>query len=155
MTWKKIGFTIEFMKQTYKLPCINRYREVIMSLINRKIVLAGSKGRKEVTAFFDSGASYSCINKKTADELAHLEPLSEVMEFETAESDSMIIAQYGIRVDFFFTDTPRRFTDELFVIDDLSEELIIGATTMQKWKIRLDFEHEEVIYDKRMHRLRI
>jgi hypothetical protein len=143
------------MKQQTRLPCINRYKEVVMSLINRPVILAGSKGRKEVNALFDSGASYSCISKKTADEIAHLEALAEPMEFETAEENSIVAATYAIRVDFYFTDTPRRFTDELFVIDGLSEDLIIGATTMQKWKIRLDFDREEVLYDKKMHRLRI
>jgi hypothetical protein len=118
-------------------------------------MLAGSKGRSRVTALFDSGASYSCINKNLAEELAHLEPLSEPMEFETAEKDSTVIAEYRITVDFFFTDSDRRFTDELVVIEGLSEELIIGAKTMQAWKIRLDFDREDVIYDKKMHRLRI
>ena len=143
------------MKQQYKLPCINRYKEVIMSLIKRPIVLAGSKGRKEVAALFDSGASYSCISYALAVQLEHLTPLSEPMVFETAEKDYTVKAEYAVRVDFFFKDTPRRFTDELVVIEGLSEELIIGAATMQKWKIRLDFDREEVIYDKTVHRLRI
>jgi hypothetical protein len=143
------------VKQQYKLPSVNRHREVIMSLISRPVILAGALGRKQVTAHFDSGASYSCISKKLAEELAHPEPMSEPMEFETAEKDGIITASYRVTVDFFFTDTPRRFTDELVVFEDLSEDLIIGANTMQKWKIRLDFENEEVLYDKKMHRLRI
>ena len=126
-----------------------------MALIIKPIILAGSKGRKQVTALFDSGASYSCISEELAKKLAHLEPLTEPMEFETAEKNNTVIAEYAVRVDFFFTDTNRRFTDELVVIDGLSEELIIGAATMQKWKIRLDFDREEVFYDKKMHRLRI
>jgi hypothetical protein len=126
-----------------------------MSLISKPVILAGAKGRKEVNALFDSGASYSCISKKTADEIAHLEPMVEPMDFETAEKDGIITADYRITADFYFTDTPRRFTDELFVIEGLSENLIIGAATMQKWKIRLDFDREEVLYDKKMHRLRI
>lgn len=60
------------------------------------------------------------------------------MAFETAEKGGIITADYRITVDFYFT-------DELFVIDGLSENLIIGATTMQKWKIRLDFDREEVL----------
>jgi hypothetical protein len=143
------------MKQQYKLPCINRYKEVIVSLIKKPIILAGSKGRKQVIALFDSGASYSCVTKELAASIAHLEPLTEPMEFETAEEKSFVVARYRITVDFFFLDTDRRFTDELVVIDGLSEELIIGAATMQKWKIRLDFDREEVLYDKKMHRLRI
>ena len=35
------------------------------------------------------------------------------------------------------------------------EDLIIGATTMQKWGIKLDFVSETVVYDGKMHRLRI
>ena len=126
-----------------------------MSLIHTPVILSGSKGRKEVLALFDRGASYSCISYHAAEEIAHLEPLPEPIEFETAEKDSFVMAEYRIAADFFFTDTPRRFTDELVVIDGLSEDLIIGASTMQKWKIRLDFDTEEVLYDKKMHRLRI
>jgi hypothetical protein len=143
------------MKQQYKLPCINRYKEVYVSLIKKPIILAGSKGREQVTALFDSGASYSCIAKELAEKIENLIPLSEPMEFETAEKDYTVIAKHAVRVDFFFIDTNRRFTDELVVIDGLSEELIIGAKTMQAWKIRLDFDREEVLYDKKMHRLRI
>ncbi len=126
-----------------------------MSLISKPIILAGSLGRREVTALFDSGASYSCINRRLAEEIAHLEPLAEPMEFETAEKGSVVTAEFAVRVDFFFTDTPRRFTDELGGIDGLSEELIIGAATMQKWKIVLNFKTEEALYDKRINRLRI
>lgn len=50
---------------------------------------------------------------------------------------------------------PSRFTDDFMVLDTLSEDLIIGATTMQKWNMKLDFENETVVYDKKMHRLRI
>ncbi|MEW5813982.1 MAG: hypothetical protein AB1798_01115 [Spirochaetota bacterium] len=48
-----------------------------------------------------------------------------------------------------------RFTDEFFVIERLSEDLIIGATTMQKWRIHLDFDLDQVIYEKKARKLRI
>jgi hypothetical protein len=41
------------------------------------------------------------------------------------------------------------------VLDTLSEDLIIGVTTMQKWQIKLDFDSEKVVYDPKMHRMRI
>ena len=41
------------------------------------------------------------------------------------------------------------------VLETLSEELIIGATTMQKWRIKLDFVEERVLYDRRVQRLRL
>ena len=143
------------MKQLYHLPCINMQGEVIMSLIHRPVALSGSRGKREVIALFDSGASYSCICREIAVEVAELIPIPEPMVFETAEKDGVIVARFAIRVDFFIDDTRRRFTDELIVFDSLSEPLIIGAATMQKWKIHLDFDQDEVLYDKRIHKLRI
>jgi len=40
-------------------------------------------------------------------------------------------------------------SDEFLVVPTLSEEIIIGAATMQKWRIKLDFEHDTVwVYPK-------
>lgn len=38
-------------------------------------------------------------------------------------------------------------SDEFMVVPNLSEDAIIGVTTLQKWRIKLDFEHETVIID--------
>lgn len=48
-----------------------------------------------------------------------------------------------------------RLTDEFMIVPGLSEEAIIGATTLQKWKIKLDFEHDEVIVDPRVAKLKL
>jgi len=48
-----------------------------------------------------------------------------------------------------------RFSDEFLVFENLSEEFIIGVITMQKWRFKLDFEHDEVIIDPRVTRLRV
>ncbi len=126
-----------------------------MSLIESPLTIAGAVGRKDVWALFDSGASYSCMSRRLAESVSHLEPLPEPMEFETAEPGAVLVARYAVRIDFFFPESSRRFSDEALVFDGLSEDLIIGAATMQKWKISLDFEHERVIFDRCMHRLRI
>jgi hypothetical protein len=36
------------------------------------------------------------------------------------------------------------------VIPSLSEEVIIGVNTLQKWRIKLDFEHDAVIVDPKV-----
>lgn len=126
-----------------------------MSLLQNQLTIRGLKGEKTVTALFDSGASYSCVRRSTAEKIALLEPLEEPMEFETADEGTYIPAEYVVHLSFFFQDTDRRFTDEFIVVDTLSEDLIIGTVTMQKWKIRLDFENEKVMYDRKIHRLRI
>jgi hypothetical protein len=48
-----------------------------------------------------------------------------------------------------------RFSDEFMVIPGLSEQLIVGAKTMQAWRFKLDFEAGEVIIDPRVTRLRL
>jgi hypothetical protein len=41
------------------------------------------------------------------------------------------------------------------VIEDLSEACVIGAYTMQKFRIKLDCENEKVVLDPRVQKIRI
>ena len=124
-----------------------------MAIIEKTIELVGSKGREKVTGLFDSGSTYSCIEKRLAEKLGMLEPIPQPLEFETAKKGDKIEVKERVTLDFHLNGY--RFSDEFFVLENLSEELIIGAITMQKWRFKLDFEHEEVIIDPRVTRLRI
>jgi len=126
-----------------------------MSLLENQVTLKGLRGEITVNALFDSGASYSCIRKDVAEKISVLDPMEEPMDFETADECAFVKAEYVIHLSFYFPDTMRRFTDEFMVLETLSEELIVGASTMQKWNIKLDFENEIIDYDRKMHRLRI
>ena len=44
---------------------------------------------------------------------------------------------------------------EFLVIPGLSEEVIIGAATMQKWRIKLDFEHDQALVDPKVARMQL
>jgi len=46
-----------------------------------------------------------------------------------------------------------RISDNFVVAPRLSDEIIIGAITLQKWRIKLDLENEKVIIDRKMGRL--
>lgn len=48
-----------------------------------------------------------------------------------------------------------RFSDEFIVISKLSEKLIIGTTSIQKWRFKLDFEKEEVILNPKVTKPRL
>jgi len=41
------------------------------------------------------------------------------------------------------------------VVSDLSEELIIGADFLQRWKIKLDPENERIIIDPKALKLKL
>lgn len=46
-------------------------------IIERELEFRGSKGRRNLLALFDSGATYSCINSSDVDGLANRERLPD------------------------------------------------------------------------------
>jgi len=100
-----------------------------VSILEQEMTLIGSLGRVKCVAMFDSGASYSIVRRDIAEQIARLE--------------------------FRFADSKARFSDEFVVFDTLTEAVIIGAKTMQAWRITLDFNLEKVIYRKSAERLRV
>jgi hypothetical protein len=46
-------------------------------------------------------------------------------------------------------------SDEFLVVPGLSEEAVIGAATMQKWRIKLDFEHDTVHVDPKVAKMQL
>lgn len=128
-----------------------------MSILEREILLLGSKGSVRHWALFDSGASYSIIRRDVAETIAGLEPIPDPENyiFETALPGDLVQARFSVRLEFRFDDSQARFSDEFIVFDECSEAVVIGAKTMQAWRIRLDFDTEEVIYRKTAQRLRV
>ena len=83
-----------------------------------------------------------------AEGLATLEKMRKPLEVATASEGIYLKIEYVIRVDFYYNDI--RLSDEFMVINNLSEEAILGVNTMQKWRIKLDFEHDTVIIDPKV-----
>ena len=90
-----------------------------MAIIEKEIELVGSKGRKKVKGLFDSGATYSCLNRTLAQELEILIPLAEPLSFETAEKGKGLEAKERVALDFHLNGY--RFSDEFMVLPELSE----------------------------------
>jgi hypothetical protein len=124
-----------------------------MTVIQKKIKLVGVKGEEEIDAVFDTGSTYSRIQPELAHKLETVLKLPEPMEFSTAEKDRKPIATECIRLNFHFDGL--RFSDEFMLIPGLSEPVVIGAKTLQAWRMKLDFEREEVIVDPRVTKLRL
>jgi hypothetical protein len=126
-------------------------------VLEHEITLVGQKGSRACRALFDSGSSYSIVRDDIAREIAVLNPLPdpENWVFETAAAGQTMQALDIVPLVFRFADSEAHFSDEIVVLKDLTEEVIIGALTMQKWQIKLDFDKEEVIYRKTAQRLRI
>ncbi|MBI4789878.1 MAG: retroviral-like aspartic protease [Chloroflexi bacterium] len=124
-----------------------------MSVIEKRIRLVGSKGSTEEVILFDSGSTYSVIRPDVAEKLGIVESLPEPMDFGTAEGTRTLRTEQAVRLNFHLNGY--RFSDEFMLIPGLSEPAIIGAATLQKWRMKLDFENDEVIIDPRVTKLRL
>jgi Retroviral aspartyl protease len=124
-----------------------------MSIIRSPLLFRGTKNDKYLYGLFDSGANLSAIRKDLAEHIDILIPLPEPIRLATANSSDFMIVNYKFVCQFFLNDVP--LSDEFLVLEDLSEEVIIGAATMQKWRMKLDFEHDTVSVDSKVAKLQI
>lgn len=102
---------------------------------------------------FDSGASVSCIRPDIAVCLEQPIPVRPPWRISTAEENTFMEAREMVALEFYLEGY--RFATQFYLLPKLTEEVVIGATTMQQWRFKLDFEHEEVIIDPRVTRMRI
>ena len=111
----------------------------------------GSKGEKTLHALFNSGASHSCISKRSLKDLEEPVELRSPLILATAIVATFMEITHSTTLDFYHEEA--RLADEFLVVPGLSEEVIIGAATMQKWRLKLDFEHDKVIVDPAVAKL--
>jgi hypothetical protein len=123
-----------------------------MSVIKIPMLFVGSKGEKTLYSLFDSGANLSCINPEFAT-IAHLESLGRARSISTASESHYIKVKEAVRLDFYMNDV--LLSDEFLVVPGLSEQVIIGAATMQKWRIKLDFEHDQATVDPKVAKMQL
>ena len=128
-------------------------REGNAMILERELEFRGSRGREKLITLFDSGSTSSCISPERAEALEQSLSLSEPIEVETAGKGAFIHITRATRLDFYLNSL--RLTDEFMIVPGLSEDAIIGATALQKWKIKLDFEHDQIITDPRAAKLKL
>jgi predicted aspartyl protease len=122
-----------------------------MGIIRIPLRFEGSLGERMVYALFDSGATFSCLRPDVAAQIEEARPLRRPMEVATASEGHYVKINDALRADFYYDEI--RLSDEFMVVPGLSEEGIIGVNTLQKWRIKLDFEHDTVIVDPKVSKL--
>jgi len=128
-------------------------KEQAMSILKFPLLYVGNKGEKQLYTLFDSGANLSCIHPDAVKDIAIPIPLGRVRQLSTASEGHYIEIREVIRLDFYLNDV--LLSDEFLLVPTLSEEVIIGAATLQKWRIKLDFEHDQVIVDPKVAKLQL
>jgi len=122
-----------------------------MGLIVKKLRVVGDRGEKRLEVLFDTGAGASFIRRDVADRIVTSLRLPSPKTFTLGDgvgrlrvNETAILYIYigGVEI-----------SDNFIVAPRLADEVIIGASTLQKWRIKLDLDNERVIVDKRMARL--
>jgi predicted aspartyl protease len=116
-----------------------------MGILVKQVTLRGDKGQVELDGMFDTGATYSVIRKDIAEQIATVIPLDEPIVLRTAEQGRQLKVTHRVVLTIWLNSY--RLSDEFLVLEELSRPVLIGAATMQKWRIRLDMANEEVIVD--------
>lgn len=124
-----------------------------MSIIKMPLLFIGSKGEKHLYTLYDSGANLSCIHPGVLEGLEVPVSLGRPRLVGTASEGHYIEVSQRVSLDFYMDDI--LLSDEFLVIPGLSEEAIIGAATMQKWRIKLDFEHDKAIVDPKVAKMQL
>jgi len=113
-----------------------------MSIIKLPLLFAGSLGERRLFTLFDSGAHLSCIHPDFVHGLEIATELGVPRKLITAGEGHFIEVTHRVALDFWINDV--LVSDEFLLVSDLTEEVVIGAYTMQKWRMRLDFELDVV-----------
>ena len=124
-----------------------------MSILKLPLLYVGSKGERNLYTLFDCGANLSCINSKELEGLENPVSLGKIRKLATASEAHFIEIKERVTLDFYINDV--LLSDEFLVVPNLSEEAIIGAATLQKWRIKVDFEHDQVIVDPKSAKLQL
>lgn len=124
-----------------------------MSIIKLPLLYVGSEGEKRLYTLFDSGANLSCIHPDCIKGLERIQPLPNTRYIITASEGHRIEVNYVARLEFYINDV--LVSDEFLVVPGLTEEVVLGAVTMQKWRIKLDFEHDTVHVDPKVMKMQL
>jgi hypothetical protein len=124
-----------------------------MSIIKNPLLYVGPKGEKHIYSLFDSGSNLSCIHPDSLKDLADAMPMGRSRMVSTASVGHYIEIKEWVLLEFYLNDV--LLSDEFLVVPGLSEEAIIGAATMQKWRIKLDFEHDTVFVDPKVAKMQL
>lgn len=111
-----------------------------MGLIYKRLSVKGNKGARLLRVLMDTGASHTVIRADIASKLATPAPLAKTVRADFAYCRGKIneMVSLLLRINGQEVVTPA------FVLEGLSEELIIGAEFFQRYKVVLDPEKEEI-----------
>jgi hypothetical protein len=113
-------------------------------IIQLPIRFEGSKGEKIIYTSFNPNFPFSLIDADHAKDIANSQKLFRTLKTINGDANN-ITADEIICSDFYINEI--RMSDGFYIVHDLKEQAIIGAATIRKWRMKLDFEINIVSVD--------
>ena len=118
-----------------------------MGLITKECTVTGNRNYATVRVLYDTGAGASFVRRDIAERLGDIVGTVRPLRFTMADGREAFTVDQMINLDVMVGEIPLIYN--YYVVDELAEELIIGADMMQRWKISLDLDNESVTIDPR------
>lgn len=114
-------------------------------MIRKELEIEGPEGKTTASVIFDSGSSISGIRKDVAEKIGFA-PLQITRKWKTADktADKTFegVSPVNLRINGC------ELSDLFLVAPDFTEEVIVGVDIMQKRKLIIDMEKEDVDVSK-------
>ncbi len=111
-----------------------------MGLIYKQVLVKGNKGERTLRVLMDTGASNSVIRSDIAHKLGTPAPLARTIlaEFASGRGEVKEMVSLSLQLD------GHEVVTTALLLENLTEELLIGAEFFQRYKILLDPEKEDI-----------
>lgn len=113
--------------------------------VYRRLGIRGSKAVVEGNALFDTGASFTVIRRSIAERVGSI-LTTGLREFTLADGKTKLKVEGYVPISTILEGSP--IDDIAYVVEDLAEELIIGAKVMEFYDIKVDPANNRVIVGK-------
>lgn len=117
------------------------------------LLYVGSNGEKHLKTLFGRRNTLSWIHPDAISGLATSNLLPWPRQVYNANEESYVEVISATVLDFYINGV--LLSDEFLIVPGLDEEVVIGEATLRKWRIKLDFEHEQLHVDPRVAKLQL
>lgn len=109
-----------------------------MAQLKSAVFYLGTKGEKTISTLFDDECRYSYIGSVIAEKICKPQLLGRKRKIESHNPKKTIAITHAVVLDFYIDSV--LLSDEFFVLPGLGEEIVIGAPTIRKGRMKLNPE---------------